>query len=490
VRRPTLPWWWLLVPLTACGGTPTTPPPATFGPPATRSVPQEAPTVILISIDTLRPDRLGCYGNQQPTSPNLDRFRENAVLFTSAIAQAPSTLPSHATMLTSLLPEHHGAFFSRRSPLPGDLPTLATLLAAAGYRTAAFTGGGQLAPEFGLARGFEIYGVNEGGASFGSAVGSGLNWLRRDPDHPAFLFLHTYQVHHPYTPDAGLLALFDEGYEGGLPGEISKKLLTGINRGEIAIDERDLTHIIATYDAEIRSVDEAFGELIHGLDDLGMMGNSLIVFTSDHGEEFGEHGVVGWHSHTLYDELLRVPLVIRFPHGRGKGLTVDAQVRLLDLAPTIVAVAGLDAPPSFEGVDLRRVIDGHTPPLPALSQLDLPVGERVMSMRTLHWKLYPRAAMMGNPFSNIEPPFLTRVKNRYQRWRHPYVLFDLENDAGEHIDVLAENFWNSTGLEKLIDRLSTERPTPKPIPTVTVDDTTTEQLEALGYITGGGGDGD
>jgi len=450
-------------------------------------VPEEAPTVVLVSIDTLRPDHLGCYGHEQPTSPNLDRFRKGAVLFSCAITQAPSTLPSHATMLTSLLPEHHGAFFARRSPLPGDLPTLATVLAGAGYRAAAFTGGGQIAPEFGLDRGFEIYGVNEGGPGFGDAVRSGLEWLGGDPDRPAFLFLHTYQVHHPYTPDAELLEIFDEGYEGRLPGEISKELLNRINRGEVVIDERDLDHIRAAYDAEIRSVDESFGELMSGLDALGLADNTLLIFTSDHGEEFGEHGVVGWHSHTLYDELLRVPLVIRFPGGFAAGVTVDPQVRLIDLAPTITSVVGLEAPPTFEGVDLRRVINGLPAPLPALSQLDLPVGERVMSMRTLNWKLYPRAAMTGNPFSNVKPPLMTRVKNRFQRWRHPYVLFDLANDPGERDDVLAENFWNSTGLEKLIIRLSGERPVPPPVPTVTVDDATAERLEALGYVNGDGG---
>jgi len=476
-----------VVVMIACGQTPPPPPPATFELPQVRTLPEDAPTVVLISIDTLRPDRLGCYGHQQPTSPNLDLFREDAVLFSTAISQAPSTLPSHATMLTSLLPEHHGAFFSRRSPLPGHLPKLATVLGAAGYRTAAFTGGGQIAPEFGLDRGFEVYGVNQGGPDFAEAVRSGLEWLGRDAGRPAFLFLHTYQVHHPYTPDADLLPIFDDGYAGPLPGEISKELLNSINRGELVIDDRDLGHIEAAYDAEIRSVDQAFGELLSGLEALGLAENTLVVFTSDHGEEFGEHGVVGWHSHTLYDELLRVPLVIRFPDGLAAGQTVEAQVRLLDIAPTIASVVGIDAPRTFEGVDLQRVIEGLPTPLPALSQLDLPIGERVISMRTLNWKLYPRAAMTGNPFSSIKPPFLTRVKNRYQRWRHPYVFFDLANDPGETTDVLAENFWNSTGHEKLIKRLSAERPVPTPAPTVTVDDATAERLEALGYISGGDG---
>lgn len=479
---------WLVIGLTAaCGQPAAPPPPSAFGLPVVRVVPEEAPTVILISIDTLRPDRLGCYGAVKPTSPNLDRFREQAVLFACAIAQAPSTLPSHATMLTSLLPEHHGAFFSRRSPLPGDPPTVATVLAAAGYRTAAFTGGGQIAPEFGLDRGFEVYGVNEGGDDFASAVRAGLDWLDQDPERPAFLFLHTYEVHHPYTPDAELLPMFDDDYAGPLPDEISKALLDSINRGDVAIDERDLEHILAAYDAEIRSVDEAFGELLSGLDALGLADNTLLIFTSDHGEEFGEHGVVGWHSHTLFDELLRVPLLIRFPDGRGAGATVADQVRLLDLAPTVTSVVGIDARAAFEGVDLQRVLEGKVTPLPALSQLDLPVGERVISMRTLNWKLYPRAAFDGDPFADGKPPLWTRIRNRYRQWRHPYVLFDLADDPGERDDVLAENFWNSTGLEKLITRLSAQRPLPPPVPTVTVEDATAERLEALGYVSGGDG---
>jgi arylsulfatase A-like enzyme len=261
--------------------------------------------------------------------------------------------------------------------------------------------------------------------------------------------------------------------------------LYGINRGEVVLDESDLDHIKAAYDAEIRSVDSAFGDLLNGLEKLGLADNALVIFTSDHGEEFGEHGVVGWHSHTLYDELLRVPLVIRFPDELAAGSTVDAQVRLLDIAPTITTVCGVEVPATFAGVDLRRVIDGQATPLPALSQLDLPAGERAISMRTLNWKLYPRAAMTGNPFSDAKAPFMTRVKNRYHRWRHPYVFFDLVNDPGETTDVLAENFWNSTGHEKLIERLSAERPVPPPVPTVTVDDATNEMLEALGYISAG-----
>lgn len=443
-------------------------------------VDSSAPSVILISIDTLRADRLGCYGCPAPTSPVIDRFREQSVLFEWAIAQAPSTLPSHATMLTSLLPEHHGAFFSRRTPLSPSLPTLATELKAAGYRTAAFTGGGQIAPEFGLDRGFEIYGVNKGGADFEAAVEAGLEWLARDRRRPSFLFLHSYEVHHPYEPDPKLLAIFDDGYDGLLPPHVSKDDLERINRGEIAIDRRDLDHIVAAYDAEIRSVDEAFAALLDGLEELGLSNDALVVFTSDHGEEFGEHGIVGWHSHTLFDELLRVPLLIRFADGRNAGLTVTNQVRLLDLAPTILAAVGLSVPSSFDGVDLARVINGLPTSLPAISQLDTPRQFR-MSLRTREWKLYPRILFDGDPFADSLPPMLTRVRNNFARWRWPYLLFDLTEDPGETRDVVKSRPDVEEALQVTMEALTAQRAASR-APTANVNDATMERLRALGYL--------
>jgi arylsulfatase A-like enzyme len=473
--------WWLVL-AAGCGGSIVNGPEPTALIEASRQVGDVAPTVILISIDTLRADRLGCYGSPAPTSPAIDRFREQSVLFEWAIAQAPSTLPSHATMLTSLLPEHHGAFFARRAPLPTSIPTLATVLEAAGYRTAAFTGGGQIAPEFGLDRGFEIYGVNQGGADFQAAVEAGLEWLARDHRRPSFLFLHTYEVHHPYEPEPELLAIFDDGYDGFLAPHVSKEDLERINRGETAIGRRDLDHIIAAYDAEIRSVDEAFAALVAGLEELGLDDDALIVFTSDHGEELGEHGVVGWHSHTLYDELLRVPLVIRFPGGRYAGSTVDAQVRLLDLAPTVLGAAGVDEPEGFEGVDLTRVLTGLATPLPAVSQLDLPFGEDQISLRTARWKLYPRAAFAGDPFADGPPPLAVRARNFVKRWRRPFALFDLEADPGEAVDVNRAHEDVGEALRRTLGGLRAARREPPPAPTVIVDVTTEERLRALGYL--------
>ena len=192
--------------------------------------------VILVSIDTLRPDHLGCYGYPRPTSPNLDAFRKDAVLFRQAIAHAPSTLASHASLLTSLLPPHHGASISNNLAVPRGVVTLAELLRAEGYATASFNGGVQLDPVWGLDQGFDTYmSVKPRGAPAESLVDEhdrfsfiteeARAWILDHEGPPFFLFLHTYEVHHPYSPDPADLDPFRGDYKGPLPDRITVDLL-------------------------------------------------------------------------------------------------------------------------------------------------------------------------------------------------------------------------------------------------------------------------
>lgn len=343
--------------------------------------------VILISIDTLRADHLGCYGYQRNTTPRIDAFRRAATLFEQAFAQAPSTLPSHASIFTSLLPSHHGASVANSSGVDPGAVTLAEILKREGYETASFNGGIQLDPLYGLARGFDTYvSARPSVASadllvdpvdrFDHAVTEGMEWMRDRKAKPLFMFLHTYETHHPYTPDPALLALMDPDYDGSLPDDIGVDLLKRINDGEMEIDDADLDHVIAAYDAELRSVDAAFGKLVDFLQQEGLYDDAVILVTSDHGEEFGEHGFVGWHSHSLYDELLRVPLLVKLPGSRGGERSVAAQVRGIDLAPTILDELGLTIPESFEGTSLLPAIVGSGDvPEYAVSQKDVPIPD-------------------------------------------------------------------------------------------------------------------
>jgi arylsulfatase A-like enzyme len=421
--------------------------------------PERAPSVVLVSIDTLRADRLGCYGHEPSVTPAIDAFRDDAVLFELAIAQAPSTLSSHASLFTSLIPHHHGASRTRRLALAPDHLTLAEVLREAGFATAAFHGGGQLDEVFGVGQGFDIYetpghqpdqppGEEAFSDRFRPTVDRALAWLEEEKPERFFLFLHTYEIHHPYTPSPEDLAAVEAGYRGPLPDEISIDLLNGINAGQTPIGPEDLQHIESTYEAEIRSVDAAFAILLEGLRHLGLYENSLIVFTSDHGEEFGEHGTVGWHSHTLFDELLRVPLLVKYPGAWRAGEALDAQVRLLDVAPTVLGAVGVDRPPVFQGANLTYFVAGGPPPSPyALSALD----EGATSLRTPEWKRIGRQ------------------------------LYDLSHDPGETVDVAAEHAGVAEKLRRIKVELVTEGPSIGPVE-APVSPELKERLEALGYV--------
>ena len=197
--------------------------------------------VILISIDTLRSDHLSCYGYARKTSPNIDAFGRDCVLFRNAIAPAPSTLPSHASMLTSLIPPHHGASFPLKRPIPKKIETLAEILRRYGYRAVSYHGGAKMAPEFGFGQGFEIY-EEKRRDDFDHPVEAAMDWLRQNSGETFFMFLHTYEVHLPYTPNPELLSFFETSYGGPLPRSISKAVKNDINHGRRKITEADGKH--------------------------------------------------------------------------------------------------------------------------------------------------------------------------------------------------------------------------------------------------------
>ncbi len=313
--------------------------------------------VLLISIDTLRADHLGSYGYARPTSPRLDAFAAESFLFENAIAHAPSTEPSHASIFTSLLPVRHGALRAHRQGISPDVTTMAELFRGAGYRTVSFNGGGQVAAAFGFDRGFELYQSSTG--DFAAQVDSAIRWLREHDEASFFMFLHTYEVHAPYAAAPRYLDLFDAGYDGPLPDETSPRLILEIANGDVAVDAADLRHIIATYDAQIRSVDDAFGRLVDFLAASGRDQDTLVLFTSDHGEELGEHGRIGDHSFGLHDEVLRVPLILRPPGARAGGARIAAQVRGIDILPTLLELVGQPLPKQLEGASLVPLMSGR-----------------------------------------------------------------------------------------------------------------------------------
>lgn len=408
--------------------------------------------VILISIDTLRASHLGCYGYGKPTTPNLDHFRQDAVLFQQAIATAPSTLTSHASMMTSLLSRQHGASFDLHRGLSPRFLTVAGVFRRHGFRTVSFNDGGEISAEVGIGNGFDLYQSSRptDRYHFAAIVSQAIGWLQASSPGPLFLFLHTYEVHHPYTPDRSFLAMMEPPYHGPLPaGETDMATLIAINEGRLQAGPRDRAHVVATYDGEIRSMDEAFGRLLAFLRSRGRYDGALIVFTADHGEEFDEHGTLGWHAHTLYDELLRVPLLIKFPNGEHAGETVASQVRVIDIAPTLVAALGWPMPEQFRGADLTPLVLGRAAaPRFAVSRFDsLPTA----AIRTSSWKL---------------------IGSR---------LYDMRSDPAETRDVAAQHPEIVCFLGRRLAAQEAERPAASG-PRVELTAEERDRLRSLGYL--------
>jgi len=417
--------------------------------------------IILISIDTLRADHLGCYNYPHETSPSLDKFREDAILFRRCMAQAPSTLASHASILTSLIPSHHNAFFTRSQALPEEILTLAEILQEKGYYTVSFNDGGQIAPRFGLNQGFDLYEsmdskTKTGQLNFKQIVDSSIHWLKENTAKRFFLFLHTYETHHPYTPEDKYLKLFELDYKGKLPKHISVELIKQINNGEVTLDEEDKKHIINAYDAEIRSMDDSFSKLIKFLKENNLYESTLIIFTSDHGEEFGEHGIWATHSHSLFNDQLHVPLIIKLPNSRFSARKVDYLVRSIDILPTVLDLLGKKEGGRFEGFSLYPYIKGTTPKkvVFAISQRDMQETfvPSHWSIMTRKWKLY------NNKLYNLfmDPGQLSDVSSS-------------QSDLKKSLEKKALNF-----IKQKRTKLNSKR--------VILDEAARKKLKSLGYL--------
>jgi arylsulfatase A-like enzyme len=306
-----------------------------------------------------------------------------------------------------------------------------------------------LAPEFGIGQGFEIYDAER--LSLGQVATKALAWLDEQPQRPFFLFLHTYQVHHPYDLDPESRKVLASEYAGPLPDHISVDLLRSVNQGDLELSEADRRHILQAYDAGIRRMDEEFGTFLGELQERELFARSLVVFTSDHGEEFGEHGWWGWHSHSLYDELLAVPLVIKRPGNEGAGTVVQRQVRLIDVAPTILRALEIPAPPSFQGVDLFETGDEA-----------------------------PREALPAIALRDTEARDREAIRFRGWKWYHGS-LFDLSADPLEQVDLAASRPEVFNRLQKiLVDEL--EAGVSREGPEANPDRETMERLRSLGYV--------
>jgi len=315
--------------------------------------PHAGPNVLFVLIDTLRADRLQVYGGRDGLTPGLDRLAEESLVFEQAWSTTSWTLPSMATLLTSNHGAQHGAWLAG-VPLGQGIDTLPEIFRAQGYRTAAFTGGGWMRREFGLNRGFEVF--EDDVEPIEQATEKVRSYVAAAGDEPWFVLLHTYEVHAPYAPPAdvaeSLRAAHPEVLTGGSADPLDFQQAVVENGGVVpAAVARGLE---AAYNAEVRHADRVLSELVDWLRERGELENTLLIVTSDHGEEFGEHGVLG-HSDSLYAEQLRVPWLMRLPGAATVGERDSRPVSQLDFAPTVLEAAGLGGllpETTFDGTSL------------------------------------------------------------------------------------------------------------------------------------------
>lgn len=412
--------------------------------------PGAPPSVLLISIDTLRRDHLGLYGYQRPTSPALDRFAREAVVFEHCFSPAPYTLPSHASLLTGLPPSRHRAGFDFPwAPLATEVPTLAERFQAAGYRTVAVTAEGLVSRLYGLARGFDEWRELRR-ANLPSVLPSVFDVLLETSDRPLFLFLHTYDVHGPYRQPEGF-RFFSADVEAESDPEAWQRIVDMPYHKYQKLDRfRNVGEVVAAYDSSVRFVDSQLDRLFRYMEEIGVRDRFVIVVTSDHGEALFEAQRYFGHTHTLEDRELRVPLLIRVPGGTAAGRRTGL-VELADVAPTLLRLTGVEGSEELPGVVLLP--DGDRPAVERKYVLGGSSHLGAVSVRTLGAKL-------------ISPPsrgWRQRLALRFgavgERFSVDWQLYDLVQDPEERRNLYGVESGAAEDLRPLMAALrGAERP--------------------------------
>lgn len=317
---------------------------------------------LIVLVDTLRRDRLRVYDQfSKVSAPGVERMGRAAVVFDRAFAQSNWTKPSVATLFSSLYPSIHGAS-THRATLPADIVTLPEILREQGFDTAGFVANGYITDRFGFGRGwdhFDAYGT-PGRPDHGRiVVQDAIRWMTRAPkENRFFAYVHTTDVHAPYVSPRKIWSRYDSSvYRGAIRPRETASLLNLIRAGSRLLGRRDSRRLRALYDGAVTYHDQSIKRLMDSLGRAGILDDTVVIFTSDHGEELFDHGSVG-HGHTLFEELVHIPLLIRMPHGRERARRIDDEVGLVDILPTLCDLLQTDCPAGIQGTSLAPLLFG------------------------------------------------------------------------------------------------------------------------------------
>jgi arylsulfatase A-like enzyme len=415
--------------------------------------------VILIVVDTLRADHLGFYGHSSPTTPELDRWTSRGLVFDHAFATSPWTLPTFGSVLTGLWPAQHGAGSRmpeggrrwRRRPLSPTVPTLPEVLREHGFTTGAIVNNAFLRPHFGAARGFDTYDYEKGRRA-AAVIDLATDWLADPSRKRLFLMLHLIDPHLPYQAPAEFLGRFGPSSQDALELRGRKKIVDRLE--DLTAADREALR--ARYDEEIASLDHELGRFFTYLVDAGMWDRTLVVLTSDHGEELFDHGGFE-HGHSMFQEVLRVPLVVWGPGvAAGRNRT---PVSVVDLKPTILDAVGVAFGDGLAGESLWGM---------ALGKSRSP--RREMLAQNILWGR-ELASLVAWPYKLILDPKHDRVQ-----------LYDLSADPAEQQDLATQRPEVAVELRRrLEDRLAVLE-TPSHEPDEDISSETEDELRALGYL--------
>jgi arylsulfatase A-like enzyme len=437
----------------------------------------DGPSFLIILIDTLRADHMGAYGYSRSTTPFIDEWAEGATVFEAGIAQASWTKPSVASLFSSLYPTVHrtgNGLPDRRhvesnqlqfrprpdtSPptaqsLPDAVVTVAEVLRNAGYRCGGFINNNLVSKAYGYGQGFNIY--TGRAMNTGRVTASGIRWIEKNSDRPFLLYLHYMQPHSPYSPPARYNvfgAKIDSAHVGG-------DIKNGINfTGTKQLSSDELEDIVALYDGEILYSEDQVLAVLKKLQDLKISQEVVVVLTADHGEEFLDHGMVWHESIHLYEELIRVPLVMKIP-GNMQGRRVETPVMQIDIAPTLISMAGLNPPADMQGRSFSGLFE------------EMPLNPRPIFSETIDYG-YIQTIRDGS-------------MKLIQDWEnHSTELYNLETDPRELVNLAPQQPDVVAALLDLLDmhnetnRLWAEQLDSK---LVSADEELLKKLRSLGYI--------
>jgi arylsulfatase len=430
------------------------------------------PNVILISIDTLRYDRLSRFGRDRRPMPSLDHFSQRSVTFDNSLSNSPWTFPSHTTMLTGLHARNHHAI-NATNRAQKSLKLLSEILYENGYTTAGFVRHSWVS-NFGLDQGFEQYAARELLEHDYRTVNDAIDWVRRAPHEPFFLFVHLFGSHGPFEAPVPYNGIYTSDYSGSVDGA----------KTDIMLRDYDVTHEIARYDEGVRYVDDQLGRLLRSVEARDLLENTVVVITSDHGEAFSElpHGGVQprriGHTRVMFDEVLRIPMVLYLPPTIASGVDSSEKIEHIDLMPSILELIGISGPTDIDGRSWARIIRDKEDIAP-LSRRHYfadteykknkpdPRGEYLIA-----WRVNNLKYMAG--FSDYNAENLQTEE-----------LYDIEKDPHESVDLCLENGALCEQLRKQVLEFIREQRSSETVgdgSTPTLDESQRDLLEALGYL--------